>query len=401
MEFQTPEDTVPSELITEELTRQLVGKPKATGAWRDGDPSGDRLFANLGELKLESGKELASVKIAYESWGTLNKDSSNAVLVLHALTGDSHAVGKASKEHPTQGWWSELIGPGLAIDTDKYFVVAPNILGGCQGTTGPSSLDKNGKEYGSRFPYLTIRDQVSAQVGLSDYLGINSWHAIIGGSMGGMHVLEWAIEYPTRVERIAVIAAPAITSADQIALNSVQVEAIKTDPNFAKGNYYDAKAGLGPHAGLALARRMALLNYRSPSELNERFDRAWQSEISPLGEGGRFAVVSYLDFHGNKFTRRFDANSYITLLEAMNSHDVARGRKSLKAALGKIKAKTLVIGIDSDRLFPIENQMLIAENIKAELIGKKLHTIKSDYGHDGFLIEHDVVGPLLAKLLRS
>ena len=401
MEFQTPEDTVPSELITEELTRQLVGKPKATGAWRDGDPSGDRLFANLGELKLESGKELASVKIAYESWGTLNKDSSNAVLVLHALTGDSHAVGKASKEHPTQGWWSELIGPGLAIDTDKYFVVAPNILGGCQGTTGPSSLDKNGKEYGSRFPYLTIRDQVSAQVGLSDYLGINSWHAIIGGSMGGMHVLEWAIEYPTRVERIAVIAAPAITSADQIALNSVQVEAIKTDPNFAKGNYYDAKAGLGPHAGLALARRMALLNYRSPSELNERFDRAWQSEISPLGEGGRFAVVSYLDFHGNKFTRRFDANSYITLLEAMNSHDVARGRKSLKAALGKIKAKTLVIGIDSDRLFPIENQMLIAENIKAELIGKKLHTIKSDYGHDGFLIEHVVVGPLLAKLLRS
>lgn len=401
MEFQTPEDTVPSELITEELTRQLVGKPKATGAWRDGDPLGDRLLAHLGELKLESGKELSGVKIAYESWGTLNKDSSNAVLVLHALTGDSHAVGKASKEHPTQGWWSELIGPGLAIDTDKYFVVAPNILGGCQGSTGPSSLDKNGKEYGSRFPYLTIRDQVKSQVGLTDFLGITSWHAIIGGSMGGMHVLEWAIEHPSRVERIAVIAAPAITSADQIALNSVQVEAIKTDPNFAKGNYYDAKAGLGPHAGLALARRMALLNYRSPSELNERFDRAWQSGISPLGDGGRFAVVSYLDFHGNKFTRRFDANSYITLLEAMNSHDVARGRKSLKAALGKIKAKTLVIGIDSDRLFPIENQKLIAENITAELVGKKLHTIKSEYGHDGFLIEHEVVGPLLAKLLRS
>jgi homoserine O-acetyltransferase len=401
MEFQTPEDTVPSELITEELTRQLVGKPKATGAWRDGDPSGDRQFAHFGELKLESGKELPSVRIAYESWGTLNKDSSNAVLVLHALTGDSHAVGKASKEHPTGGWWSELIGPGLAIDTDKYFVVAPNILGGCQGSTGPSSLDKNGKEYGSRFPYLTIRDQVKSQVGLSDFLGISTWYAIIGGSMGGMHVLEWAIDYPTRVQRIAVIAAPAISSADQIALNSVQVEAIKTDPNFAKGNYYDAKAGLGPHAGLALARRMALLNYRSPSELNERFDRTWQSEISPLGEGGRFAVVSYLDFHGNKFTRRFDANSYITLLEAMNSHDVARGRKSLKAALGKIKAKTLVIGIDSDRLFPIENQKLIAENITAELVGKKLHTIKSEYGHDGFLIEHEVVGPLLARLLRS
>jgi len=401
MDFQTPEDTVPSDFITEELTRQLVGKPKATGAWRDGDPAGERLFAALGNLNLEGGKTLHQTRLAYETWGTLNKDSSNAVLVLHALTGDSHAVGKASKEHPTEGWWSDLIGPGLYLDTNKYFIVAPNILGGCQGSTGPSSLDKSGKEYGSRFPYLTIRDQVLAQVALSDYLGVNTWHAIIGGSMGGMHVLEWAIDYPERVKRIAVIAAPAVSGADQIALNSVQIEAIKSDPNFHKGNYYDAKAGLGPHAGLALARRMALLNYRSPSELNQRFDRTWQSDINPLGDGGRFAVVSYLDFHGNKFTRRFDANSYICLVEAMNSHDVGRGRKSVKAALGKIKAKALVIGIDSDRLFPIENQRLIAEHIGSELVGGKLHTIESEYGHDGFLIEHEKVGPLLAKLLRA
>jgi len=401
MDFQTPEDTVPSGFITEELTRQLVGKPKATGAWRDGDPAGERSFANIGNLTLESGKTLAQAKLAFETWGTLNKDSSNGVLVLHALTGDSHAVGKASKEHPTEGWWSDLIGPGLYLDTDKYFVVAPNILGGCQGSTGPSSLDKQGREYGSRFPYLTIRDQVQAQVALSDLLGINSWHAIIGGSMGGMHVLEWAIEHPDRMKRIAVIAAPAVSGADQIALNSVQIEAIKADPNYQKGNYYEAKAGQGPHAGLALARRMALLNYRSPSELNQRFDRAWQSEINPLGDGGRFAVVSYLDFHGNKFTRRFDANSYICLVEAMNSHDVGRNRKSVKAALGKIKAKALVIGIDSDRLFPIETQQLIADNIGSELVGGKLHTITSDYGHDGFLIEHAKVGPLLAKLLRA
>lgn len=401
MDFQTPEDTVPSDFITEELTRQLVGKPKATGAWRDGDPAGERLFAALGNLNLEGGKTLHQTRLAYETWGTLNKDSSNAVLVLHALTGDSHAVGKASKEHPTEGWWSDLIGPGLYLDTNKYFIVAPNILGGCQGSTGPSSLDKSGKEYGSRFPYLTIRDQVLAQLALSDYLGVNTWHAIIGGSMGGMHVLEWAIDYPERVKRIAVIAAPAVSGADQIALNSVQIEAIKSDPNFHKGNYYDAKAGLGPHAGLALARRMALLNYRSPSELNQRFDRTWQSDINPLGDGGRFAVVSYLDFHGNKFTRRFDANSYICLVEAMNSHDVGRGRKSVEAALGKIKAKALVIGIDSDRLFPIENQRLIAEHIGSELVGGKLHTIESEYGHDGFLIEHEKVGPLLAKLLRA
>lgn len=401
MDFQTPEDTVPSDFITEELTRQLVGKPKATGAWRDGDPAGERLFAQIGNLSLESGKTLHQARLAYESWGTLNTDASNAVLVLHALTGDSHAVGKASKEHPTEGWWSDLIGPGLYLDTNKYFIVTPNILGGCQGSTGPSSLDKSGKEYGSRFPYLTIRDQVLAQVKLTDQLAISTWHAVIGGSMGGMHVLEWAIAYPTRVQRIAVIAAPAVTGADQIALNSVQIEAIKTDPNFHKGNYYDAKAGLGPHAGLALARRMALLNYRSPSELNQRFDRTWQSDINPLGDGGRFAVVSYLDFHGNKFTRRFDANSYICLVEAMNSHDVGRGRKSVKAALGKIKARALVIGIDSDRLFPIENQKLIAEHIGSELIGGKLHIITSEYGHDGFLIEHEKVGPLFAKLLRS
>lgn len=401
MDFQTPEDTVPSDFITEELTRQLVGKPKATGAWRDGDPAGERSFAPIGTLSLESGKTLHQARLAYESWGTLNSDSSNAVLILHALTGDSHAVGTASKEHPTEGWWSDLIGPGKYIDTNKYFVVAPNILGGCQGSTGPSSLDKSGKEYGSRFPYLTIRDQVLAQVALSDLLSIKTWHAIIGGSMGGMHVLEWAIEYPERVNRIAVIAAPAVTGADQIALNSVQIEAIKADPNYQKGNYYDAKAGLGPHAGLALARRMALLNYRSPSELNERFDRTWQSDINPLGDGGRFAVVSYLDFHGNKFTRRFDANSYVCLVEAMNSHDVGRNRKSVKAALGKIKAKALVIGIDSDRLFPIENQKLIAEHIGSELVGGKLHTITSEYGHDGFLIEHEIVGPLLAKLLKN
>lgn len=401
MDFQTPEDTVPSDFITEALSGQLVGRPKATGAWRDGDAAGERQFASIGNLSLEAGGNLHQVRIAFETWGNLNATASNAILVLHALTGDSHAAGKSSKEHPTDGWWNDLIGPGLALDTNKYFVVAPNILGGCQGSTGPSSLDRHGKEYGSKFPYLTVRDQVHAQVALADNLGIDTWYAIIGGSMGGMHVLEWAVEYPKRMQRIAVIAAPAVTSADQIALNSVQIEAIKADPNFQKGNYYDSKPGFGPHAGLALARRMALLNYRSPSELNQRFDRSWQSEINPLGGGGRFAVVSYLDFHGNKFTRRFDANSYICLVEAMNSHDLGRGRKSVKFALNKIKVPALVIGIDSDRLFPIENQRFIADHIGSPLVGGKLQIISSVYGHDGFLIEHKEVGKLLAKLLSN
>jgi homoserine O-acetyltransferase len=294
-----------------------------------------------------------------------------------------------------------MIGSGLAIDTDRFFVVAPNMLGGCQGSTGPATLDKNGREYGPRFPYLTIRDQVVSLKLLSDALSIKKWHSIIGGSMGGMHTMEFAIMFPAAVDRVAIIAAPPVATADQIALNSVQVEAIKTDPAFAEGDYYDAKAGLGPHRGLALARRMALLNYRSPHELNERFERSWQSGKSPLGDGGRFAVESYLDFHGNKFTRRFDANSYITLVNAMNSHDVGRDRGSVEAGLKLIKTKSLVVGISTDRLFPLSGQQLIADQLGGELIGGKLHVIDSEFGHDGFLIEIETVGPLLKDLLNS
>lgn len=408
MEFQSSGDTTPSTFVTEEMSRSLIGRPPATGAWRDGDPAGNRLFTLPFDLKLESGKDLKNVRIAYETWGQLNDDRSNAVLVLHALTGDSHAVGEPTKWHPTAGWWEDIIGPGKAIDTDKWYVVAPNILGGCQGSTGPATLDNRGREYGSRFPFLTIRDQVAAQQRFAEQINIEAWHAIVGGSMGGMHVLEWAITKPEATGRLGVIAAPAISSADQIALNSVQIEAVKTDPAFNNGNYYDAKPGHGPHRGLALARRMALLNYRSSTELNDRFERTWQSNISPIGDGGRFAVVSYLDFHGNKFTRRFDANSYITLVQAMNSHDVGRDRGGVEKALAGITAKTLVIGIDSDRLFPVSDQRVIAEHIgsahgsrEQQLVGGELHVLNSPYGHDGFLIEDALVGPLVRQLLED
>jgi homoserine O-acetyltransferase len=383
------------------MARKLIGKPPASGAWRDGDPIGDRKFTSSFDLRLESGQKLDAVKIAYETWGQLNSNGSNAILVLHALTGDSHAFGSATKAHPTAGWWNGVIGPGLAIDTDKFFVVAPNMLGGCQGSTGPTSLDKKGREYGPRFPYITIRDQVNAQLELSNQLGIKRWKAIIGGSVGGMQVLEWAIEHPDNMDKIAVLAAPAFSNADQIALNSVQLEAIKADPAFNQGEYYDAAAGKGPYRGLALARRMALLNYRSPEELNERFERAWQSKVNPFGDGGRFAVESYLDFHGNKFTRRFDANSYLTLVEAMNSHDIARGRGSIKKAIQKIKAEMLLVGIDSDRLFPVPSQKLIADSGPKTLFGNRLFVIKSAYGHDGFLIEAEKVGKLLKRLLSA
>jgi homoserine O-acetyltransferase len=216
--------------------------------------------------------------------------------------------------------------------------------------------------------------------------------------MGGMQSLEWAVGHPDRVERVAVIAAPPRSTADQIALNSVQIEAVRTDPLFRSGHYYDVEDGDGPHRGLALARRMALLNYRSPSELNDRFEREWQSEISPLGKGGRFAVESYLDFHGNKFTRRFDANSYITLVEAMNSHDVGRGRGGVEAALARATSRALVVGIDSDRLFPVEGQAEIARHLPGNIDGDSTVVLESDFGHDGFLIENELVGQQLRRL---
>jgi len=401
MDWQTSEDTVPSAPITEADARLLLGRPPATGAWRDGDPVGDRRFAAFGAFRTESGADLPGYRLAYETWGELNARRDNAILITHALTGDSHVRGPAGPGHPTAGWWDDLVGPGAAIDTDRWFVVAPNVLGGCQGSTGPASVAPDGYEWASRFPYLTIRDQVEAQVRLADALGIDTWAAVIGGSVGGMHALEWAVGHPERVARAGVLAAPPVNTADQIALNSVQLEAIRIDPRFAGGEYYDAPDGDGPHRGLSLARRMALLNYRSPTELNQRFQRSWQSGVSPLGHGGRFAVESYLDFHGNRFTRRFDANTYLVLVEAMNSHDVGRDRGGVEEALRRVTATTLVLGIDSDRHFPVDGQQRIARSIPNALDGSEATVIRSDFGHDGFLIETETVARHLRRLLAA
>ncbi|MFF2390748.1 homoserine O-acetyltransferase [Agromyces sp. NPDC058104] len=401
MDWQTTADAVPASIVPAAGALALLGRAPATGAWREGDAVGDRRFVGIGDLALESGRELPGVRIAYEQWGALSPERDNAVLVLHALTGDSHVIGQAGPGHPSAGWWRGVVGPGLAIDTDRYFVVAPNVLGGCQGSTGPASLAPDRSEWGARFPFLTIRDQVRAQIAFARAIGIDRFAAVVGGSMGAMHVLEWAIEAPEAVERIAVLAAPAATTADQIALNSVQIEAVRTDPAFAAGAFYDAPDGEGPTRGLALARRMAMLNYRTAAELNDRFERSWQSELDPLGGDGRFAVESYLDFHGNKFTRRFDANSYIVLTESMNSHDVGRGRGGVAAALAQVQAKSLVLGIDSDRYFPLAGQREIAALLPHSVHGPEPVVIASEFGHDAFLIEDDAVGAELARLLAA
>lgn len=400
MDWQTtPEDSVPSTLVpgTELGT---LGKPPVTGAWRPGDHPGARHFESLGEQWVRGGR-LPSVRVAYETWGTLNAARDNAVLVLHALTGDSHVTGAAGPGHRTAGWWGDVVGPGRAIDTDRWFVIAPNMLGGCQGTTGPSSVSPSGAEWGSRFPFVTVRDQVEVQAQLADRLGIDAFAAVVGGSMGGMHALEFAVSHPARVQRLAVLASTAQTTADQIAANSLQRAAIQMDPAFAGGDYYEADVGEGPHRGLSLARRMALMTYRASDELNSRFARSWQSDVSPLGDDGRFSVESYLDFHGNKFTRRFDASSYVTLTYAMDSHDVGAGRGGVSAALGLVTARTLVVGISSDRLFPVEDQHRIAAGVPDALDGDSAAVIESEFGHDGFLIEHEQVGAHLRRLLDS
>lgn len=333
--------------------------------------------------------------MAYETWGRPAADGSNAVLVLHALTGDSHVTGPPGPGHPTPGWWDGLIGPGRALDTDRWFVVAPNVLGGCQGTTGPSSYRTEGQRWGSAFPYLTTRDQTAAEAALADLLGIERWALVVGGSMGGMRALEWAVSSPARVDALLLLASTAAASAEQIAWSGIQLRAIRTDPNWRGGDYHDAGPGRGPHEGLGLARRLAHVTYRSEAELDTRFRRAPQGSEDPW-RGGRYQVESYLDHHAAKLVRRFDAGSYVVLTEAMNGHDIGRGRGGTTAALRRVGARTLVAGVDSDRLYPLAQQRRLAAGIPG---ADRVRVVESPYGHDGFLIETEQVAALVAELV--
>ncbi|WP_197073906.1 homoserine O-acetyltransferase MetX [Streptomyces sp. e14] len=378
------------------LTPSAVPLPPASGAWREGDPPGRRQwYERAVPLPLEAGGELPGVRLAFETWGRLAPDRSNAVLVLHALTGDSHVAGAAGPGHPSPGWWDGLVGAGRALDTDRWFVVAPNVLGGCQGSTGPSSPAPGGRPWGSRFPFLTQRDQVAVEADLADALGIDRWALVVGGSMGGMRALEWAVSYPERTGALLLLATTAAASAEQIAWATVQLHAVRGDPHWRGGDYHDAGPGRGPHAGLGLARRLAHVTYRSEPELQSRFGRAPQGAEDPW-QGGRYQVESYLDHHAAKLVRRFDAGSYVTLTEAMNSHDIGRGRGGVRAALSRVTAPALVAGVDSDRLYPPYQQAELAAGIPS---ADRLRVIESPYGHDGFLIEAEQVASLVAELL--
>lgn len=320
-------------------------------------------------LRLESGEILGPITIAHESWGWPDASRSNGVLLLHGFSGDSHAAGPAGPGHPTRGWWDGLIGPGRAIDTDRFFVVCPNVLGGCQGSTGPGSPAPDGRPWGSRFPALTIRDQVEAEVAFSDRLQIRRWHAVIGGSMGGMRAMEWAIAHPGQLERLVLLATTARCSERTNACHRSQVEAIQQDPAFLGGDHYDHPGG-GPRAGLARARTIARLIYGG------------------IEDGG--------DEEGGGFVERFDANSYLVLTQAMAGHDVGRGRGGVAAALARIRVPAHVVSVSSDRLFPPHSQRQLARAIAGPV---RFTSIDSHHGHDGFLTEQDQLASILRQSL--
>ena len=376
----------------------------ASGAWRPGDPAGERRFLPIAEDRpfvLEGGGSLRNISLAYETWGTLAPDASNAILVCHALTGDSHAAGELLEGHATPGWWNGLIGPGCALDTDKYFVVCANVLGGCQGTTGPASPHPDdGHPYASRFPVVSVRDWVRTQAALADHLGIESWLAAIGGSMGGMMVLEWAIMFPHRVRSVVAIATCVAATAQQIGWWSSGRRVIQLDPKFRGGDYYDARPGEGPHEGLALARMVSQITFRSDDVFTDRFGR---EVVEPLNGAfslwQRFEVERYLEYHGDKLVRRFDANSYLLLTKAMDLHDLGRGRGGLVPALTRIEAPVQAIGVSSDLLYPAYQSREIVDAVNAAGGEAEYVELDSPHGHDAFLLEIDQMSEALTKFL--
>jgi homoserine O-acetyltransferase/O-succinyltransferase len=355
---------------------------------------GELAVVHIGALTLENGTVLDDVSIAVQRWGDLSPNRDNVVVVLHALTGDSHITGPAGPDHPTPGWWDGVAGPGAPIDTDRWCAISTNVLGGCRGSTGPSSPAPDGKPWGSRFPAITVRDQVNADIAALAALGITQVAAVVGGSMGGARALEWTVSRPDTVRAALVLAVGARATADQIGTQSSQVSAIKSDPNWQDGDYYGT--GREPSVGMEIARRFAHLTYRGETELDDRFGNDAQGNEDPTN-GGRYAVQSYLEHQGGKLAARFDPGTYVALTDALSSHDVGRGRGGVAAALGSCGVPVVVGGITSDRLYPLRLQQELADLLPG---CTRLNVVDSIYGHDGFLVETDAVGELIRETLE-
>ena len=342
-------------------------------------------------LPLQHGGSFGPITLAYETWGTLNATRDNAILIVHALTGSSHAYDEERPDDPKAAWWNPLIGPGRPFDTSRYFVICSNVLGGCYGSTGPSSIDvRTGQPYGMRFPVVTIRDMVHAQQRLIEHLGVRQLTMVAGGSIGGQQALEWAVTYPELVRKVAVVASTASLTAQAVAFSEVQRQAIMADPRWQGGNY---EPGQGPDAGLAIARMLAMITYQSEESMELRFSRQSASRgITPTPSGwadfgGRFDVEDYLYYQGASLVRRFDANSYLYISRAMDLYDVSDGYPSLDAALRRVRSKALFIGIRSDFLFPAARVRWLADQVRS-LGGDATYVeLDSPHGHDAFLKE--------------
>ncbi len=369
------------------------------------------LFNQGNPLLLECGSSLENVTSAYSTYGKLNSEGTNAVLVCHALTGNAHAAGILSqiesdkKSEPDclknysemylnkPGWWDELIGPGKAINTDKFFVVCTNILGSCYGTTGPASINPlTGKRYGASFPVITVRDMVRVQKKLLDKLNVKKLHSVVGGSLGGMQVLEWGAMFPEFLDSLIPIATSAGHSPWAIAMNEASRNAITNDPEFNGGNYSEQ-----PRKGLSLARKIAMISYRSFDSFQMKFSRNVVENASFFGSDGIFQIENYLNYQGEKIIKRFDANTYLTLSKAMDLHDISRGRSNADDVLGNIDLPALVVGITSDVLYPPSEQKKIASMLKRGVY-KDLESI---HGHDGFLIDFDPLGIIIKNFLQG
>ena len=354
------------------------------------------------KLKLESKTSIGPVTIAYETCGTLNPGKSNVILVLHALSGDSHMAGYYDPKDTKPGWWDIMVGPGKGIDTDKYFVICSNIIGSCAGSTGPSSINpETNKEYVTLFPHITIGDMVEAQKALIDHLKINSILSLIGGSIGGMQVLEWCVRYPDMVKSAIPLATTTRHSALAIAFNEVARQAIMADPNWNEGHYYSGKK---PGMGLAIARMIGHITYLSDESMRLKFGRKLQNSSALSFEfGAEFQVESYLQHQGNKFIERFDANSFLYITKAADYFDLAEqyGSGSLVNAFSKCKSKFLVISYTSDWLYPTYQSKEMVKAMKKNDLDVSFCEIDAQWGHDAFLLPSDRLDNLITGFLRS
>lgn len=350
-------------------------------------------------LKLQCGQLLAPITLRYETYGTLSPDADNAILIEHALSGDAHVAGYYSESDEKPGWWDTMVGPGKTFDTNKYFIVCSNVIGGCSGSTGPGSMNPaTGTRYGMDFPFVTIADMVHAQKKLMDHLGIRKWLCVAGGSMGGMQVLRWALLYPDCMESIIPIATTSRISAQSIAFNWVGREAIMSDPEWNGGHYTDQ-----PDRGLAIARMLAHITYLSEESMRRKFGRKLQSATDYSFDFDKdFSVESYLEHQGMRFVDRFDANAYLYITRAIDYFDVAdKSNGDLAKGLAPIQCKTLVVSFSSDWLFPPEQSREMVRGMLKNGLDVTYCNIKSSYGHDAFLLEDDTLGRLISNFLAN